>query len=177
MKKVPNYITVTRIVLSLALLFIEPLSITFMAVYIICGISDLVDGPVARKTGAVSQLGARLDSAADLVMICVSLIVLFPFIKPPFEVIAWIGFIFVVRSASMIVAYLRYKTFAALHTYSNKLTGAMLFLFPLSLPYVHTPVLMYILCTAASVSAIEELVIQSTSNELNIDRKSLFMKS
>lgn len=176
MKNIPNCITAARIVLSLALLFITPLSPAFIVVYIICGITDLADGPIARKTGAVSQLGARLDSAADLVMICVSLIVFIPFIKPPQEVIVWVCIIFAVRSASMITAYIKYKTFAVLHTYGNKLTGLMLFLFPVSLPYIHSPVSMYIMCAVASVSAVEELIIHSTSWGLDIDRKSLFMK-
>lgn len=175
MKSVPNCITAVRIVLSLAMLLITPLSTAFIAVYSICGISDVVDGQMARKTGSASQLGARLDSVADLVMICVSLIVLLPYIKPPMEVILWVVFIFIIRSISMITAYVRYKTFAVLHTYGNKLTGSLLFLFPLSLPYIHSFVPMFIICAAASVSAAEELVIHLTSNELEIDRKSLFM--
>ncbi|HEX2944430.1 MAG TPA: CDP-alcohol phosphatidyltransferase family protein [Clostridia bacterium] len=177
MKNISNFITAIRIVLSPALLIVQPLSPAFMAVYIICGISDMADGIVARKTGTVSRFGARLDSVADLLMICVLLIVLLPFIKPPAGVIVWVAFVFIVRCASMFIVYIRFKTFAVLHTYGNKLTGAMLFLFPLSLPYVHTPVLMYIMCAAASISAVEETIIQSTSHELDTDRKSLFMKS
>ncbi len=176
MKNIPNCITATRIVLSLALLFIMPLSPVFIAVYILCGITDITDGPIARKTGAVSQLGARFDSAADLVMICVSLKVFIPLVKPPSEVIVWVAVIFAVRSASMIKAYVRYKTFAVLHTFVNKLTGLMLFLFPVSLTLTHSSIPMYIMCAVASISAVEELIIHSTSWELDIDRKSLFTK-
>ena len=32
-----------------------------------CGISDMIDGTIARKTKSISGLGARLDSVADSV--------------------------------------------------------------------------------------------------------------
>ena len=44
-----NIITGIRIVLSVVLMFCQALSPTFYALYIAAGISDMIDGAVARK--------------------------------------------------------------------------------------------------------------------------------
>ena len=57
-----NIITCIRIVLSIALLFCPALSPVFCALYIAAGFSDLIDGAMARKTGTVSEQGARPET-------------------------------------------------------------------------------------------------------------------
>ena len=60
-----NLITGSRIVLSVALLFCP----VFFVLYIVAGITDMIDGAVARRTGTVSAFGARLDTVADIVLV------------------------------------------------------------------------------------------------------------
>lgn len=78
MRIVPNCITLSRISLALMLLFLTPLSSAFLTIYLLCGLTDLIDGFIARKTGTTSSLGAKLDSAADTVLVGVSLFTLYP---------------------------------------------------------------------------------------------------
>ena len=176
MKAIPNYISFSRIIFSLILIFIKPLSVAFYAIYIICGFSDILDGFIARKTGTTSRLGEKLDSMADMIMTGVLLVVLYPIVNPATKIIIWIISIGIIRLASMVVAMKKYKTFAMLHTYGNKITGIVLFIFPILLPYINTTMLMYIICVVASISAIEELIIQLTSSELQANRQSIFTK-
>jgi len=176
MKAIPNCISVSRIIFSLILIFVKPLSTVFYAIYIICGLTDIVDGFIARKTGTTSSLGARLDSMGDMVMVGVLLLVLYPIINPPTQIIIWTISIGIIRLASMAVALKKYKTFAGLHTYGNKITGIVLFIFPILLLYINTNVLMYIICVVASISAIEELIIKLTSSQLQLNIKSIFEK-
>ena len=61
-----NLITITRILCSIALLFCTALSSCFYAFYITAGVSDMVDGWVARKTNTVSDFGSKLDTIADI---------------------------------------------------------------------------------------------------------------
>ena len=56
-----NFITVIRILFSVGLLFTRTFSPTFYVFYIIAGISDVLDGIVARKFNLVSSLGEKLD--------------------------------------------------------------------------------------------------------------------
>ena len=71
---VANIITGIRIICSIAILFFPALSPAFYVLYIIAGISDMIDGAVARKTGTVSEFGSKLDTAADFVLVAVCLI-------------------------------------------------------------------------------------------------------
>lgn len=158
------------------MLFVKPLTISFYIIYIVCGLSDMVDGYIARKTGTTSDLGAKLDTVADFIMVTVLLVVLVPIIKPSLMIIIWIIVIGLVRIASMIVAFVKYQTFASIHTYSNKVTGMILFLFPLLLLMGSRELLMAVICVVASLSALEEFVIQLTSRDLELDRKSFFVK-
>jgi len=156
--------------------FVKPLSIAFFAIYILCGISDVFDGYIARKTNTTSKLGDNLDSAADLIVIVVLMIVLFPIIKLTSLIIVWIGIIGIIRIISTMVVFIKYKTFEMLHTYGNKITGLVLFTFPLSLAFDQSNVIIYIICVLASISAIEELLILLLKKELEINKKSLFLK-
>jgi len=176
LKSIANYISIGRIFLTLTLALAKPLSTVFFAIYLVCGVSDVIDGYIARKTDTVSRLGTKLDSGADLIMVVVTMIVLYPFIHPTVQIIVWIVIIGIIRVVSMIVVFVKYKTFEILHTYGNKITGLMLFAFPLSFAFDQSDVLMYIICAVASVSAIEELFIHLSSNELLTNKKSIFVK-
>lgn len=174
MKLIPNLISINRIILSLVLIFIKPLSVSFYIIYIICGFSDILDGFIARKTGTTSKFGAKLDSIADMIMIGILLFLFYPILNPAIEFVIWIILISIIRVISILVAFKKYKTFASIHTWGNKITGMCLFLFPILFLYINTIVLIYITCVAASISAIEELIIQLTSRDLELNRHSIF---
>lgn len=176
MKSIANYISIARIFLALTLFFVKPLSIVFFEIYLLCGISDVLDGYIARKTNTVSKLGDNTDSVADLIMVVVLIIVLYPIINPKVQIIVWIVIIGIIRVVSILVVFVKYKTFEILHTYGNKITGLVLFTFPLVLAFVQSDLLMYIVCLVVSISAIEELLIHLWSNEFRTNKKSIFTK-
>lgn len=171
LKSSANVISITRIFLVLALFFTKPLSIPFFVIYFICGISDVLDGYIARKTNTASPLGEKLDTAADMIMVAVLTIILYPMIGIPPKILYWIIGIALIRFVSIAVLYIKYKIFGMLHTIGNKITGLMLFFVPVML---QSKVFMIILCTAASLSALEELFIHLFSKKLEINKKSIF---
>ena len=77
-KYIANIVTGSRIAFSLPLLFIPLSSGWFYALYIFCGLTDMIDGTIARKTGAVSNFGSRLDTIADFVFMLVCSIKILP---------------------------------------------------------------------------------------------------
>lgn len=79
-KYIANIITVSRIVFSLPLLFIPISSAWFYILYLFCGLTDMIDGTIARKTGAVSKFGSRLDTVTDFVFMLVCCIKILPII-------------------------------------------------------------------------------------------------
>ncbi|HWP51676.1 MAG TPA: CDP-alcohol phosphatidyltransferase family protein, partial [Clostridia bacterium] len=160
---------------SAALLFLQPLSARFLWVYTLCGLSDALDGYVARKTGNTSKAGAMLDSAADIAFIAVVLLVFIPFFSFAARIVYWIAGIAFIRLSSLVVGYIRYRTFAGLHTYANKAAGLLLFLFPFLYQICGIKDALYLMLMTASVSAVEEIAIQLTSSSLNRDVKSIFI--
>ena len=74
-----NIITASRIIISIALLFFPALSPEFYALYLAAGITDMLDGTVARKTGKVSDFGANLDSIAEIKYTAISVCVVATF--------------------------------------------------------------------------------------------------
>lgn len=176
MKSLANYISIARMVLALTMVLAKPLSIVFIAIYLLCGISDVLDGYIARKTDTTSKLGGNLDTIADFVMIMVLIIILYPIINPKVQIILWIVIIAIFRVVSVMIVFVKYKTFEIIHTYGNKITGLLLFTFTPLLTLIQSDMLMYIICVVASISAIEELLIHLSSNELRINRKSIFEK-
>lgn len=175
MKRIlPNLLTILRMICALSLLFFRPLSVPFFIVYAVAGLSDLLDGFFARRFSAESQAGARLDSAADLLLCAVLLFVLIPFLQWPVWLIAWIGGIALVRLSAALVCLLRFRSLAFLHTFANKATGILLLLSPCFLPLLGLQVTGILLCAVASLSALEELLLQILSPSLDFNRSSLF---
>ena len=73
-----NYVTILRIVLIIPVLILaspESSSFNWMALmlFVIAGITDHLDGYVARRTESTSSLGALLDLVADKLLILTSL--------------------------------------------------------------------------------------------------------
>ena len=88
-----NVITVIRVICSIALLLCQFPSPAFYILYVTAGITDIIDGAVARKTDTVSEFGAKLDTAADFVFVVVCLIKLIPLLDIPKWLYAWIAVI------------------------------------------------------------------------------------
>ena len=151
-----NIITGIRIVCSIALLFFPALSPAFYVLYIIAGVSDMIDGAVARKTGTVSEFGSKLDTAADFVLVVVCLIKLIPALDIPVWLIVWIAVIALIKGINLISGYAMHKEFIAAHTVMNKVTGIFLFLLPLTLTIVDLKYSGAFVSAVATFAAIQE---------------------
>lgn len=173
---VPNVITVARIMGSILLLLVAPFSGSFFALYLFCGISDMLDGYIARKFQLSSVLGATLDSLADCFFVFITLYVVLPVVSLPTWVLFWMGGIFLIKGCTFLIGILRYRALAFLHTYLNKITGAILFGFPVLYYFCGIETTSAVLCSIATLAAVEELAINLFKKELQRDRKSLFMK-
>ena len=115
-----NAITIFRIAASVVLLFCPVFSPAFYGFYIMAGVSDMLDGFVARKTNTISRFGARLDTIADHVFVIVCLIRLLPVIRIPIWLYIWIGIIALIKVVNIISGFALQKTFMAVHSAMNK---------------------------------------------------------
>ena len=151
-----NTITLFRMAASIVLLFCPVFSPAFYVFYIAAGLSDMLDGFVARRTDTVSKLGARLDTMADFVFVVVCLIKLLPILRIPAWLYAWIGIIALIKVINIISGFVVQKRFVTVHSVMNKATGALLFLLPLTIPAVGLKYSAVVVCAAATFAAIQE---------------------
>ena len=151
-----NIITSSRILFSIALLFFPTFSPAFYALYLAAGITDMIDGTVARKTGKASEFGTRLDSIADIVFVVVCLIKLIPDINIPTWFYVWIGIIALIRIINIVSGLIMQKRFILLHTIMNKVTGLLLFVLPLTVPFLEIKYTALPVCAVATFAAIQE---------------------
>ena len=151
-----NAITFFRIAASIVLLFCPVLSPAFYMFYIAAGLSDMLDGFMARKTDTVSKLGARLDTIADFVLVVVCLIKLLPILSISVWLYGWIGIIALIKVVNIISGFAVQKRFVPVHSVMNKATGILLFLLPLTIPAVPLKYSVIVVCAVATFAAIQE---------------------
>ena len=151
-----NIITGIRIVLSVTLLCFPALSPAFFVLYVAGGVSDMIDGAVARRTGTVSGFGSRLDTFADIVFAAVCLIKLLPVLDVPAWLYIWIAIIAFIKVANIAAGFFSRKEFISVHSIMNKVTGGLLFVFPLTPAFIDMRYSAAVVCMAATAAAIQE---------------------
>lgn len=167
-----NIITGIRIVLSVALLFCPALSPTFYVLYMTAGFSDMVDGAVARKTDTVSELGSKLDTIADIVFVSACLVKLLPILDVPIWLYIWTAIIAMIKLFNIAIGYIRQKEFVAVHSIINKVTGCLLFIFPLTIAFIDLKYSAAVICAVATATAVNEgYLILAESNYLRTGRE------
>ena len=151
-----NIITGFRVLISIALLFCPVFSLEFYILYLIAGVSDMIDGTIARRTNTVSEFGARFDTAADFVFVVVCLIKFLPVISIPAWLYVWIVLIALIKIINIISGYVVQKKLVAVHSVMNKMTGVLLFILPLTFPIVPLKYLAIPVCAVATIAAVQE---------------------
>ncbi len=155
-KHIANILTSCRILGSILLLFFPVFSAEFYIIYLLCGFSDMIDGTIARKTHSTSELGSKMDTAADFVFVTASLIKLLPAIHIPQWLWIWGGVIATIKISNILWGYVSKKQFISLHTIMNKITGLLLFLLPFTIPFGKLNYIAIAVCPIATLSAIQE---------------------
>ena len=154
MKRIPDIISALRILGAICLLFCGPASVAFWVIYGLCGISDMLDGYLARKLHAESKTGAVLDSVADICFVACCAIRLLPVFQIPTWLWIWAGVIVAIKIVNQISALVVHKRLCFPHTLANKLTGLLLFL---SVPLtIWSVVPIAIVAVVATFAAIQE---------------------
>ena len=116
----------------------------------------MIDGWVARKTNTASEFGAKLDTMADTVFVIVCLFKLLPVMDIPVWLYVWIGVIAFIKVINIVSGYVVRKQFVSVHSVMNKVTGALLFLLPLTLSFINIKYSATVVCLIATFAAIQE---------------------
>lgn len=107
-KTIPNYISFVRILLIpvFAVLFYKDYTVAAFIILALSGISDMVDGKIARKLNQVSNLGKMLDPIADkLTVFAIAIILFLKFHQVSNETLkafSWVFLLFIVKDIIML---------------------------------------------------------------------------
>ena len=191
LRYLPNAFSITRLLLCIPLLILSwhtPFSLLYTILFAIAAITDMFDGQLARRiSGAKSELGASLDSVADLALISVLIFALMPLMR----MWSWLSIAFTCvlvlkLFASTSIGFIRFKEFISLHTISFKILATFLFIHPLvyyfagpgMLLNIQSSVFFNIFSTAivvyALICVIEEILIVSLTIRPERNLKSVF---
>jgi phosphatidylglycerophosphate synthase len=177
MKYIVNAITLSRMLLSVLLLCFLNNRPVFFIVFMLCGISDIIDGILARKTGTKSTFGARLDSFADLLLFGMITVCVIIWAGGSLKsLLPYLGAVISIRFANIAIAAFKYHSFAIIHTWGSKITGILVFVSYAIFIVLDNVNLFIPVCIIAVLSALEETILHVTSDKLDLDRPSIFKK-
>lgn len=151
-----NALTASRLLLAAILVFLRTDGYAFGMVYLLCGFTDLLDGPVARKSGTVSEFGAKLDTVADAVFVCVCAVKILPKLHLNSFLWAWMALLAAEKILYFAWTYRYAGTLSSLHTTENRITGLLLFLFPIAMRFTGATAALLPAGISATIAAIRE---------------------
>ena len=151
-----NLLSASRIALCLPLLLVDVMTLPFWVLYLIAGLTDMLDGFLARRWGVESKFGARLDSLADFVFVIAVGYKLFPYLKLPTALWIMIGLIALVKIINAISSFVIKHRIKFLHTKANKLTGFLLFVGMMAIGQSHFVSVAWMISCIALFAAIQE---------------------
>ncbi len=173
MKNIPNTLSLIRMALSVILLFINNRFI-FLTIYLICGLSDVLDGYIARRYRLETNLGAKLDSLADFIFFITSLTCMIGSygLRIPAAIITGGIIVVGIRLLNFCITTKKFSQFGILHTVGNKLSGITIFLLcPWAIVSGDMPISIIII---PFLSALEETLILLKMDDYNPNISSLF---
>ncbi len=177
---IPNALSVSRGVLVpvLFVLAILDLKSAFLIGYILVGATDAFDGWVARTFNMKTDIGKKLDSAADILFYVSSawfLQKLFPqFISPNRNLLIIFFALFIL---SFIVSGIKLRKPVMMHTFLLKLNGVLVYLVVIFSFFFDTTYMISAILLIYFVGFIEEIVIFIKYGDVDPDTSSIFSLS
>jgi CDP-diacylglycerol--glycerol-3-phosphate 3-phosphatidyltransferase len=156
---IPDIFTFFRMICAVVLPFLTPLSPAFLIIYAVSGASDMADGYLARKLGQSSAWGAKLDSAADLLLYTIALSLLIPIMRAILPGWFWwlVGVALILRLACYFLSAVKFHRFASEHSLLNKLTSILIFPAPFFMRMDFFVWYAILVCLVSCCAAIQEL--------------------
>ncbi len=150
--------------MSIVLIPTKIFSLLFDSIYLYCGISDMLDGNIARKSGNTTEIGSILDSIADITFVVVSIMKIVPFLNLPDKIMIWVMIITFIKISNAICVYIYHRKLVFPHTIANKITGFILFIAPFLLLKNHDLLWEVMICSIATFAVIQEGHLIRTNN-------------
>jgi len=170
-------LSIIRIVLFLFIIIVAKNNRLLFVIVLLCGLTDVLDGYIARKYKVESKVGAKLDSLGDYTFFL--MLVLYFFIWRQNLIkdnSIFIVLVIMVRLSSLVVCWIKNKKVYSLHTIANKVTGLLLYVGILVEILVERKDILVFLLVISFISALEELMIMITIKQPDSNIKSILTR-
>ena len=178
LRHVPNVLSGARAlaVPVLLVLALQEQRVAFTWVLIPALLSDIFDGWIARAFALESKLGAALDSAADSLMLFVSVYGIWVFHPEVIREHAWLcGIAVGLWALEDLLALARYGRLSSFHTYLSKVVANLLGLFIGWLfLFGFEPWMLYLAAGTSIIASLEELALLKALPEWRADVRGLW---
>ena len=184
LKTIPNMLSVSRLILIPAMLipayYIEDepqARFIFLIMFIIIGVTDKLDGTLARYLNKTTALGAKLDTIADMVFY--PLIALWLYRFESGVVGEWwnlVYFLLALYFFKMVTGKIKFGYVPAFHTIGAKTFSASLYFFMIAaiLDPVLAKSIFPVLCVIGYINQLEETYILLTRDSVDENIRSVF---
>jgi CDP-diacylglycerol--glycerol-3-phosphate 3-phosphatidyltransferase len=175
---IPNILSLYRLLSFpfLLIIAIKHYETLFAILLIINLITDILDGLIARTFKLQTEIGAKLDSIADLGTFILAFVGIYLFKWSDFEphLFSWYLFIGLFLSAE-ILSLIKFKRFSSLHLYSWKIGGYIQgFFFFLLFAFKFYTAYYYFMVIWGILAFTEHIIIQLIIPKMMINAKGLF---
>lgn len=174
-KHLANILTMFRIFLGSILLWYGEITSGFLKLFCVAGVTDLLDGPIARLTKSVSELGSKLDTTADVILYVAIAKILLIKKKLKRKYIVVIACAMVALLISALIGLKRFGSFFFIHTLVGKILGFGCFLLPFSYISNTLDYLAVVICFLFVLHAFESITIQLKSSSPSPNTRSIFV--
>ncbi len=147
----------------------------FLVMYSLCWFTDLIDGPIARRTKTASDFGSKLDDLGDYTTIVITVIIFTIWLKN--QMLTFVPFlvaIAVIRISNIVITNRKYGKTYIIHTYLNKFTALTVYITPVIYLLFDNTVMLYAVMTVAILASIEEMIIHIATADYDSNNKSIF---
>lgn len=176
---IPNALSFFRLFGSPLLLPLSQTANQFWMViwFVLLGLSDALDGALARRWNQTSDYGSKLDAIADLVFYPCSAIVLA--ILSPSYLSQNLPYIYVTLSAlagALLISRIRCGRVIMLHTHISRYSGVLLFIVMLASFVIDTTLLIRLVALTYAIGFIEASLIFIIKGPVSPDTRGLFSR-
>ncbi len=167
----PDALSAARGVLALALPLTVDRPALLVTLYVTAGLTDALDGPLARRLGTAGPRGARIDSAADVLLFAAATWLVARLLgDAAVPLLAAAAGVAVIKVAAVAVGVRRFRRVVPRHTAANRVAGLAVFTAPLLALAGWTGAL-WCVAAVAGAAAVDELVVQSRAATPDPDRR------
>ncbi len=175
---IPNILSLYRIIIFPVLLFSLFMKYESLFVWLICIslITDILDGWIARRFNMQTEIGAKLDSIADVGTYIAAIIGVFVFKSAEFQPYLFSFGLFIgLFVFSNLLSLIKFGRFPSLHLYSSKIGGYIqgFFFFTLFVFDFYTP-FYWVMVIWGIASFIEHITIQLIIKKMRSNAKGLY---